>query len=697
MSTTVVPVSEDPVTNPLFLEAMDRVPVGLSTSNPPSFTTVFSPFVTTAFARGFASSGGGVGPLGVAFSLDGASVFISGGEGRNLLWRFDAGGGTAVSPLAALDVPIYDMAFDGAGRLWATTGGGPLVRIDPATGAIVERYGDGIQLGLAVHPESGKIYVATGRGVEIFDPETEEFTPFSSTRLHGVAFDPEGVLYGVTWPDDGYVVRFDQRGNAEIVLIPSTACSGIAFGLEGSPLEGLMFLSHPEGGSLTMVDTVTMKSVDVAQGGTRGDFIHVSPDGRLFVTQSSQVDTFAAVTPPKVLATSPVNGMQVLPVVRSATIRFDQDMKRGSPTDQGSVLNPFNYRLVNTDTGRVGSITNVRYEASTRTATVNFEALEAGSYTLTVYSSVKSELGMALTGDVEKSFTVMVDVTGSVTPVFSMTRFNPADRVVSFEVSLTNTLDFDLLEPWRLVFTGIKGTSAQVTAADGVTGQGYQYVLLAGPEGGVLSPGESTGTRTVTIHNPDFLAFDLISRVNVEVAANQVPVISSSAVNTAQLGEEYVYDIDGTDPEGSDLTYMLVTAPRGAGIDPVTGLINWTPEADSPSTARFEARAYDARGGFGVQVWDVSVSGVNSPPQVLPISDLEVEEGEWVVVPVAAVDADGDTLCGGRPTCRPGRCSTRTPWSFAGSRAEAPQESTETFERTYRTARPKPSGPSIWW
>ena len=48
--------------------------------------------------------------------------------------------------------PIFNLAFDADGRLWATTGGGPLLELDPDTGAILGQYGDGITMALAVEP-----------------------------------------------------------------------------------------------------------------------------------------------------------------------------------------------------------------------------------------------------------------------------------------------------------------------------------------------------------------------------------------------------------------------------------------------------------------------------------------------------------------------------------------------------------------
>ena len=101
-------------------------------------------------------------------------------------------GGPAGTSLATLPYQIYAMAFDSAGHLWAATGGGPLLELDPNTGAIVNQFGDGITLALAVDPETQQIYVSTAKGVEIFDPTTETFTQFSrdqNLRVSSLAFD----------------------------------------------------------------------------------------------------------------------------------------------------------------------------------------------------------------------------------------------------------------------------------------------------------------------------------------------------------------------------------------------------------------------------------------------------------------------------------------------------------------------------
>ena len=78
----------------------------------------------------------------------------------------------------------------------------------------MNRYGDGITIALAVEPETGRLFVSTNRGVEIFDPATGSFTQYSrdeNLRVGSLAFDNQGNLWAVTWPDRRQVVKFTDR------------------------------------------------------------------------------------------------------------------------------------------------------------------------------------------------------------------------------------------------------------------------------------------------------------------------------------------------------------------------------------------------------------------------------------------------------------------------------------------------------
>ena len=78
----------------------------------------------------------------------------------------------------------------------------------------------------------------------------------------------------------------------------------LAFGREGTVLEDLLFVSHNAGrvgstgaaaqeSELTMVDVATLKRVALARGGTRGDVVFATSDGRVLISQTDQVDVLS--------------------------------------------------------------------------------------------------------------------------------------------------------------------------------------------------------------------------------------------------------------------------------------------------------------------------------------------------------------------------------------------------------------------
>jgi large repetitive protein len=383
----------EPSSNPLFVQAEAGVPASGSSSE---YSVVLEPLVASAFATGIPTSHAGIGPMAVVEAPDG-TVLVSGGEGRNQLHRFPSEGGVAGDPLISLDEPVFNLAFDQNGRLWATTGGGPLLELHPGTGQILARHGDGITIALAVHPTSGMLYVTSHRGVERFDPATGTFTQFSrdrNLRFGSLAFAPDGTLWAVSWPDRLQVVRFTPRARAEVMLSFDAPADSIAFGREGTMLQDLLFVSHNagvsgQGGSLTMVDLATLRRIEVARNGSRGDALTTTSDGRILVSQSQQVDVLRPQLAPMIIGTNPPDGADVALPFSLIAVTFDQDMVLGSPNDQASVLNPDNYQLL-ADDGQPATILRVVYDPANRTALVTVVGLTDGQYSLTVKSSVRN-------------------------------------------------------------------------------------------------------------------------------------------------------------------------------------------------------------------------------------------------------------------------------------------------------------------
>ena len=204
--------SPEPSTSPIFLQAEQEIPAAEPVSRLSEFDQVLRPFVARAFATGIASSHAGIGPMAIVEAPDG-SILVSGGPRRSTLYRFTPEGGPAVV-WTELEYPVFNLAFDAQDNLWATTGGGPLLQLDPESGSVRAAYGDGLTIALAVEPQTGRIYVSSGSGVEIFDPATQSFTHYSrdeNLRVGSLAFAPDGRLWAVTWPDRRQVVRFSDR------------------------------------------------------------------------------------------------------------------------------------------------------------------------------------------------------------------------------------------------------------------------------------------------------------------------------------------------------------------------------------------------------------------------------------------------------------------------------------------------------
>ena len=79
-----------------------------------------------------------------------------------------------------------------------------------------------------------------------------------------------------------------------------------------------------------MVDLATLRRVAVADGGTRGDVVITTSDGRVLISQSNQVDVLNPATAPLVVATNPPAGARSPLPLPFIAVTFDQDMFAGA-------------------------------------------------------------------------------------------------------------------------------------------------------------------------------------------------------------------------------------------------------------------------------------------------------------------------------------------------------------------------------
>ncbi|UBF28855.1 fibro-slime domain-containing protein [Kovacikia minuta CCNUW1] len=77
--------------------------------------------------------------------------------------------------------------------------------------------------------------------------------------------------------------------------------------------------------------------------------------------------------------------------------------------------------------------------------------------------------------------------------------------------------------------------------------------------------------------------------------------------------QNYVYDVDAVDSDQDSLTYSLVKAPTGMTIDPVSGVIEWSPNGLAiPSQLPVTVRVEDSRGGADEQQLTIQIKTVEA-------------------------------------------------------------------------------------
>ena len=122
---------------------------------------------------------------------------------------------------------------------------------------------------------------------------------------------------------------------------------------------------------------------------------------------------------------------------------------------------------------------------------------------------------------------------------------------------------------------------------------------------------------------------------------NNPPVITSIPLETATVGEEYVYNVLATDPEGDDLTYTLITKPTGMTIS-IAGIINWIPTTVGSFEVTVEVS--DEKSS-DIQSFSITVSEPsNRAPVITSTPVTSVILGETYTYAVEAADPDEDDL-----------------------------------------------------
>src|SRR4029077_15632370 len=117
------------------------------------------------------------------------------------------------------------------------------------------------------------------------------------------------------------------------------------------------------------------------------------------------------------------------------------------------------------------------------------------------------------------------------------------------------------------------------------------------------------GSQHVVLRLTNGEGLSVTQSFNVAVRAiNVPPVITSEPSTQIGVGQLYSYAVRASDTDGDLLTYSLTAGPAGMTVDPITGLVKWTPTATQVGTQSASIVVSDGQGGFAGQNWSVVVS-----------------------------------------------------------------------------------------
>ena len=139
-----------------------------------------------------------------------------------------------------------------------------------------------------------------------------------------------------------------------------------------------------------------------------------------------------------------------------------------------------------------------------------------------------------------------------------------------------------------------------------------------------------TGTHTIVITADDQRGGITTQSFTIGVAdpmPNTLPQITTSSLPTpAAAAKPYQTKIAATDADGERLRYFIDSAPLGVQIDPVSGVLAWTPTSDQVSQTPHEivVSVLDTRGARIPKTFTVTVeaSPSNQSPVITPTALL---------------------------------------------------------------------------
>lgn len=342
---------------------------------------------------------------------------------------------------------------------------------------------------------------------------------------------------------------------------------------------------------------------------------------------------------PQITVTSPAPGSQVLVGPRLLT---------GSVTPGGAgasivevTVNGVRTSALDSNGNFFAPIDVVAGPQSFTVATTNSAGLQA-SATITL-TGIANNLGQLTLNN-------STDITSSAALRWSSTSYNRTlDRLIadmqlvnlgSTPLDATVAARFDAIDPSRVTLVNPDTMLATSSAA------GSRPAMLFDSEIG------TAGLSTNQASQPIEVVFNVSNQDRFEVdvtllgRTNRPPRFTTVPEPLATVGETYRTRVEAVDPDGSRLTYSLLTAPAGMTINNTTGDLAWVVQASQMGSHQVSIQASDGRGGTAFQRFTVvaNATAINRPPLILSTPLTIATPGANYRYQLSARDPDGHSL-----------------------------------------------------
>jgi hypothetical protein len=186
-----------------------------------------------------------------------------------------------------------------------------------------------------------------------------------------------------------------------------------------------------------------------------------------------------------------------------------------------------------------------------------------------------------------------------------------------------------------------------VSASDPDPGDVLLYELVSPPAGLLIDPvsGELSWTPQVgdigsytirvRVSDPSGAANERLFELRV-INANQVPVIDPLPDRGAIPGVLASIQANAVDPDGGTVTYTLSIRPTGMIVDPMSGLITWTPTVQQLGPHPVNVVATDEFGASAETAFELFVD-MNRAPVAVDDGVFEIERDDILTVTAPGV------------------------------------------------------------